>query len=186
METVWLDGNYMDGFADFTVDASAFQGLKEYADALHSWGKKLVVMLYAGLSADRPSPYITAAEGAFIRGLNGSTDDFDAQTFSNSTRFLDWFHDGAAPVWERGLFDLFAQVAYDGLWLDDNAPTIFCDGGQPECRNPFTEKAMKTAEDTQEGGPKQAVDADVDVSWYTSYGAEFQGEESTYRLPFIP
>lgn len=58
---------------------------------------------------------------------------FDAPTFSNSTRFLDWFHEKARKVWEEGLFDLWENVPYDGLWLDMNAPTIFCDGGPPNC-----------------------------------------------------
>jgi alpha-glucosidase (family GH31 glycosyl hydrolase) len=175
LETVWLDGKYMEGFADFTVAAS-FAGLKEYTEALHSWGKKLVVMLYGGLAADRPSQYITAAEGALIQGFNGSMEDFEAQTFANRTRFLDWFHDGAAPVWERGLFDLFDKVAYDGLWLDMNAPTIFCDGGQPLCGE--DRDVRKAAE--------QAADPDVDYSWYQTFGSAFQGAESTYFLPFIP
>jgi alpha-glucosidase (family GH31 glycosyl hydrolase) len=39
----------MDGFGDFTVDPTTFAGLKEYTDALHTWGKKVVLMLYAGL-----------------------------------------------------------------------------------------------------------------------------------------
>ena len=61
LETLWLDGTYMEGFADFTVDATKFKGLKEYTTALQSWGKKLVVMLYGGLAYDSPSKYVTAA-----------------------------------------------------------------------------------------------------------------------------
>jgi alpha-glucosidase (family GH31 glycosyl hydrolase) len=50
---LWLDGeNYMDRAADFTVDPIKFAGLPEYTEALHSWGKKLVLMLFPGLSDD--------------------------------------------------------------------------------------------------------------------------------------
>lgn len=88
LETVWLDGNYMNGFADFTVNETAFGGLKEYTNNLHDWGKKVVLMLYGGLADDVPSKYVTAADGALI--MDGAY-PYDAQTFSNSTKFLDFF-----------------------------------------------------------------------------------------------
>jgi hypothetical protein len=29
-------------------------------------------------------------------------------------------------------------------------------------------------------------DSKIDTTWYTSYGSDYQGNESTYYLPFIP
>lgn len=179
LEILWLNGlNYMDGGADFTVNPKEYAGLKEYTGALHSWGKKLVLMLYPGFSNDKPSKYITAAEGALIRGFNGSKEDFEVPTlYSQNTKFLDWFHINSSGVWEEGLFDLYKQVEYDGLWLDMNTPTIACNGGQP-CPEP-----SKT---TKHPMVKSTEEADADVSWYQSFGSDFQGEKSTYYLPFIP
>ena len=109
----------MDGGLDFTVNPTNFTGLKEYTGALHTWGKKLVLMLYPGLSNDMPNQYITAAEGALIKGFNGSSQDFEVPTiYSQKTKFLDLFHNKSSSVWEQGLFDLYGQVEYDGLWLD--------------------------------------------------------------------
>jgi alpha-glucosidase (family GH31 glycosyl hydrolase) len=178
---LWLDGNYMENFADFTVDGKKFSGLKEYTVDLQGRGQRMVVMLYGGLSADAPSKYVPAASGALIK--NGS-EPFEAQTFSNKTRFLDWFHDGARGVWEEGLFDLWDAVPFDGLWLDMNAPTIFCDGGHPNCANPYNE--AKPTEDARRRQLVRQTADNVDTTWYLSYGADKMTENSTYWLPFIP
>jgi len=90
---------------------------------------------------------------------------------------LDWFHEKSASVWELGLFNLFAQVAFDGLWLDWNTPTIFCNGGQP----------CPTQNEMSNSGIQQSGDeSTVDMSWYQSFGPEYQTENSTFYLPFIP
>ena len=49
---------------------------------------EVVLMLYGGLADDVPSKYVTAADGALI--MDGAY-PYDAQTFSNSTKFLDFF-----------------------------------------------------------------------------------------------
>ena len=40
----------------------------------------------------------------------------------------------AALIWMTGINNLFDEVEYDGLWLDMNEATGFCDG---ECVNGF-------------------------------------------------
>lgn len=105
---------------------------------------------------------------------------FDAPTITKSTRFLDWFHEKARTVWEEGLFDLWDNVPYDGLWLDMNAPTISCDGGPPLCTAPTKERTVKHEPSRRKLGD------DLDTSWYSTYGPEFMAENSTYYLPFIP
>lgn len=96
----------------------------------------MVVTLYGGLGydADEENKYIIMANDTFIMDNTGKA--FDAQTFSNHTMFLDWFQQEAANTWATGLFDMFEQmVEYDGVLLDYNTPTIFCDGGHPLCNN---------------------------------------------------
>lgn len=51
LESVWLDGKYMDGFSTFTVGKN-FSDLKTYTNELHDNGKKMVVTLYGGLAFD--------------------------------------------------------------------------------------------------------------------------------------
>ena len=55
-----------------------------------------------------------------------------------------------------------------------NTPTIFCSGGHPLCENDLTsvKRRLEGLKDNTE--------------WYTTYGSEFMGDNSTYFLPFIP
>lgn len=116
LESIWLDGNYMDAFADFTVDETAFPHLKDYTATLQGQGRKVVLKLYGGLANDKHNTYVIESEGAQIKYANGTP--FDAPTLSNSTRFLDWFHSQAKSTWRKGLFALWDSVPFDGLWLD--------------------------------------------------------------------
>jgi alpha-glucosidase (family GH31 glycosyl hydrolase) len=43
----------------------------------------------------------------------------------------------AAEIWMHGINALFEEVEFDGLWLDMNEATGFCDG---ECPNGFINK----------------------------------------------
>lgn len=62
LETIWLDIPYLNDYADFSVNTTAFPDLKNYVDMLHKYGKHLVCILDAGLSADNSSnPYYQMA-----------------------------------------------------------------------------------------------------------------------------
>lgn len=181
LESVWLDGNYMQEHANFMVDGTNFGGLSAFANQLKAAGQNLILTLYGGLSNDRPNKYRTLASGALI--MNG-TEVFEAETYSKKTVFLDWFTTMASTVWEEGLFDLARQVQFDGIQLTMNAPTLFCDGGQPNCYGPAPEPDAPLQ--TQRSKLNGAEAAPIDSTWYLSYGADKMGENSTYFLPFIP
>lgn len=113
LEALWFDGEYMDRFASFSVDRENFAGLREYAEALQAQGKRVVLKLHAGLSNDdnKLDKYVTLAGDAFIKiapnYTGNASERFEAQTFSNRTIFLDWFHEDAKSSWSQGLFDLW-------------------------------------------------------------------------------
>lgn len=179
----------MDGFSNFMVDQNDWQNLLNYTGELQNWQKHVVVMLYGGLANDGPNKYITLAGDALIKNITG--DIFEAQTYSNSTVFMDWFHNKSKEVWSQGLNDLWDQVPFDGVWLDLNAPTIFCDGGRPKCTNPFETSKPETVEDVKrrvlaENPLGDDPNHDIDISWYTRYGASYQANNTTYFMPFIP
>lgn len=53
LEGVWLDIPYMDNYADFTIDGDKFAGLSDYQKQLATDGQKLIVIIDAGISADK-------------------------------------------------------------------------------------------------------------------------------------
>lgn len=78
LESVWLDGNYMQDHKNFFVDSKNFTDLKTYTEELHQNGIKMVVTLYGGLGydADEENKYIILANDTFIMDNTGKA--FDA------------------------------------------------------------------------------------------------------------
>jgi len=89
------------------------------------------------------------------------------KVWPNNTVFLDWFNDEVVNVWNEGLKDLYEQIPFDGLWLDMNEVTGFCNGECPD--SDFKPTSENTVGDN---------------SWYQSFSN--QDDNSTYYLPFIP
>lgn len=138
LDVMWLDIPYMDGYSDFTVNKTAFPNIKGLSTSLHNNEQKLVVILDAGLSADHlDSPYYKAAQQykVLIESSINKGGVYDGalvmKVWANNTVFIDWFHKDAQTVWDQGLNDLYAQVPFDGLWLDMNEATGFCNGECP-------------------------------------------------------
>lgn len=83
--------------------------------------------------------------------------------YSNRTVFLDFFSDAGITLWNQGLTELYDTVPYDGLWLDMNEVTGFCNG---EC--PFHRGAGHSVADkfTSLVAKEKVED---NSTWYTSY-----------------
>lgn len=81
-----------------------------------------------------PNFYRILAEDNKALVMNGSH-IFEAPSNNKSMVFLDWFKPEAQNVWERGLYDLWHQVPFDGISLTHNTPSIDCDGGRPNCNS---------------------------------------------------
>jgi alpha-glucosidase (family GH31 glycosyl hydrolase) len=98
---------------------------------------------------------------------------------------LDWFNPDAKDTWATGLFHLMETIQFDGLWLSENAPSIMCEGGHPECDDDIPPAARADKRRQLRENVKDSDD-DIITDWYTSYGAADEANSSTYHLPFIP
>lgn len=97
--------------------------------------------------------------------------------YGKKSVFLDFMNQQAAEIWMHGINALFEEVEYDGLWLDMNEATGFCDG---ECPNGFItetssankdqkrslkEKIMKNTEDFVN---EEILGGDPNMGWYNA------------------
>ena len=98
--------------------------------------------------------------------------------WANRTVFLDFMADAAKDVWAEGMNALYQQVPYDGLWLDMNEATGFCNG---ECPSGIV--APET-EETFSLGQSDAPDV-KNYTWWYGY-TQNSDMSSSYYLPFIP
>lgn len=73
-----------------------------------------------------------------LSSINGGSEDGKLTThvWPNKTVFLDFFDDAAKEVWGQGLRDLYQIIPYDGIWLDMNEATGFCNGECPDGKVP--------------------------------------------------
>lgn len=90
----------MRNYSSFTVDSTNFGQLKEFTDQLHQAGRRLVLVLFGGLSNEQPpNKYRILASDYDTLIMNGSK-IFEAPTTKTSTVFLDWFKNQSQLVWE--------------------------------------------------------------------------------------
>jgi alpha-glucosidase len=137
LETVYLDIPYMNNYADFTVNETAFPKLYELADRLHNNSQKLVLIVDAAISAEDASAnntYFTMGQkdNIFIKSSMYKSDKYNntllAKVWPEVAVFVDWWNPKCMNMWSTGLKDLYDKVQYDGLWIDMNEPTTFNHG----------------------------------------------------------
>jgi alpha-glucosidase (family GH31 glycosyl hydrolase) len=63
---------------------------------------------------------------AFIKAANGET--YIGRVWPNEAAFIDWFSPNGAKFWKKGVQQLHDSLPFDGLWLDMNEASNFCDG----------------------------------------------------------
>ena len=142
LEVMWADIDYMKDYADFTVDPVRFRGLKEFVDDLHRRKMKWVPIIDAGLKYDVNDKYYKLGEenSAFIKSAY-TKKTLVASVWPGSAVFVSWYAPFGPKLWKMGLEDFYAQVEFDGIWLDMNEPASFCRG---ECPPKGEEEAETT------------------------------------------
>eukprot|EP01022_Parablepharisma_sp_SALTPOND_P027678 TRINITY_DN6732_c0_g1_i1.p1 TRINITY_DN6732_c0_g1~~TRINITY_DN6732_c0_g1_i1.p1 ORF type:complete len:929 (+),score=74.82 TRINITY_DN6732_c0_g1_i1:46-2787(+) len=133
LEVVWGDIDYMQDYADFTIDQVNYKGLGEFVNVLHKRKMKWVPIIDAGLKYDITDKYFKKGEenGAFIKSAWTSS-TLIGTVWPGSAVFLSWYSPVSTEIWHEGLSDLFAQAHFDGIWLDMNEVSNFCVGECPD------------------------------------------------------
>jgi len=194
LEAVWLDIPYMDKYADFTVDTTAFPTLKALTTALHAKKRHIIPILDAGLSADgeKNPTYVKAKAGNLLvkSTLASSQAKFGGNIALNvwpvHAVFPDYFQKAAQTLWVDGITALRAEFDFDGIWLDMNEITGFCDGECPDATKAGPTTLLQESEATPVNAAVQpcVVSAEATQKWYCSYAD--QTAKSTFMLPFVP
>jgi len=139
LDTQWMDIDYMQSYRDFTIDSTNFvaSDVKSFVDNLHANGQHFVpiidpgIMVYSGYSA-----YETGVElDVFVKDITGNY--YLGQVWPGPTYFPDFFHPKSQDYWTAQLQSLYDLVPYDGIWIDMNEVSNFCnsDGKGQTCAN---------------------------------------------------
>jgi len=141
LEVQWLDIDYMDRYLDFTIDPVNFpqSGMDKFIDRLHSNGQYFVPIIDPAISTrEQPGTYSAYDEGLaqniFVRDLQG-VEPYLGQVWPGPAYFPDFFADNATSYWQQQLEGFYKIAKYDGIWIDMNEASNFCNygGGAQVC-----------------------------------------------------
>jgi alpha-glucosidase (family GH31 glycosyl hydrolase) len=128
LDVLWSDIDYMDQYKDFTVNPVAYAGLSGLVDTLHSMSKHYVPILDAGIGNSSSVAFNNGTTmDVFLKSPFNSS-NFVGQVWPGPAVYVDWRHPNASSYWGSMLGYLHSQVAYDGIWLDMNEASNFCNG----------------------------------------------------------
>lgn len=124
LDAICMDIDYMEDYADFTVNKKRFPDLKGFADTLLDKGIHLVPIVDAGIKIDRNSSvYREGVEkGYFCRNKKGRF--FKAGVWPGMTHFPDFLNPDARK-WFGDQYRFYTEQGIEGFWNDMNEPAIF-------------------------------------------------------------
>ena len=124
IDTMWIDIDAMDNYADFTLNKN-FEKMKSFIkDDIHKDGGKFVPIIDMGISYENENDtYVELGNNLniFIKS-NYTKQNLIGKVWPGKTVFPDFFNPKVDKFWKKGLNDYNKLVNFDGIWLDMNEP----------------------------------------------------------------
>ncbi|CAM6084914.1 unnamed protein product [Calypogeia fissa] len=130
LETIWSDIDHMDSYKDFTLDPINYPPaeMAAFLEKLHANGQHYVLIVDPGIHLDSNySSYVRGmAADIFIKNPNG--EPFLGQVWPGAVHFPDFLHPKIQDYWTTEVTEFHKIAAFDGLWIDMNEVSNFCQG----------------------------------------------------------
>jgi alpha-D-xyloside xylohydrolase len=130
LDVMWGDIDYMERWRDFTFDPVNFPlpALQEFVDDLHEGGRRFVPILDPGIPLlPGYKPYEDGIKrNIFLRDVTGSP--YIGEVWPGPVHFPDFISQEGQQWWLDQVRAFYADVKFDGLWVDMNEPSNFCTG----------------------------------------------------------
>jgi alpha-D-xyloside xylohydrolase len=134
-----MDIDYMNKYLDFTLDPVDFplNQMTSFVSSLHKNNQHFVPIVDPGIYVENdqyPAFVDGVDQNVFIMDQTGES-IYLGQVWPGSTYFPDWFAANTQSWWTTQLKDFHDLVAYDGIWIDMNEVSNFCndDGSAQVC-----------------------------------------------------
>lgn len=108
------------------MNKTAFSNILELANTLHSDNQKLVAMVDSSIYANLSDPYYKGGDARTLfiksdmykdKAYNGNLVSTKAGSQNSKVVFMDWFNDTCTDFLNIGLFNIYTQVEFDGVYL---------------------------------------------------------------------
>lgn len=138
LDTMWTDIDYMDNYEDFSFDPVNFpvNDMVSFVNKLHDNGQHYVVIVDPGIH--NRTGYAAYEQGlhsdVFLYNVDRSK-HFVGNVWPGYTVYPSFFTPQAQTWWSNQIQTFRDSVPVDGLWIDMNEASNFCDG---DCYSPST------------------------------------------------
>lgn len=130
LDAQWSDIDWMQDYRNFQPDTVNFGDLKNFTDTLHRNHQYYIPIVDAGLSQRENNEYTQYMDGkdkeVYIKNQAGEI--LTGKVWPNDAVFPDFFKNETNGWWHDMLSAMWETVGFDGLWLDMNEVTNFCNG----------------------------------------------------------
>lgn len=122
VDGLWLDIDYMDGFRVFTLNRDAFpNGAADIAE-ITSAGQRVVPILDPGVKRDEQYDVYCDGRAQDLFCHNPEGEEFIGLVWPGESAFPDFSLEEARDWWAERV-QQFAQLGFEGAWLDMNDPS---------------------------------------------------------------
>ncbi|ETM42904.1 hypothetical protein L914_11515 [Phytophthora nicotianae] len=130
LDVMWADIDYMKDYEDFTLDPVNFpeSDMTELLAEIHTAGQKFVPIIDPGIPDDEELYAYTRGLEMDIFMMNGDGKSYLGQVWPGPTYFPDFLHPDAQSYWGEQLSRMYELMEYDGIWIDMNELSNFCNG----------------------------------------------------------
>lgn len=124
LDMICMDIDYMQSYADFTIDKARFPDLGKLAADLKAEGIRLVPIIDAGIRCDDNDPVCREGleKGYFCTKEDGTP--FVAAVWPGKAYFTDFLRP-EARAWFGRQYKMLTDLGIEGFWNDMNEPAIF-------------------------------------------------------------
>nr|GMD77141.1 alpha-xylosidase 1-like [Ipomoea batatas]GME19939.1 alpha-xylosidase 1-like [Ipomoea batatas] len=129
LDVIWTDDDHMDGKKIFTLNPVNYPRPQTLAflDKIHAQGMKYVVIVDPGIGVNK-------SYGVYQRGIANDVfikykgKPFVAQVWPGAVNFPDFLNPKTVQWWVDEIHRFHELLPVDGLWLDMNEVSNFCNG----------------------------------------------------------
>jgi alpha-D-xyloside xylohydrolase len=129
LDVIWNDDDHMDGHKDFTVNPVNYPlpKLLNFLERIHSIGMKYIVINDPGIA-------VNTKYGVYQRGMANDVfikyegEPFMAMVWPGAVYFPDFLNPKTVSWWGDEIHRFHELVPIDGLWIDMNEVSNFCNG----------------------------------------------------------
>ncbi|KAL1568445.1 NAD(P)H-dependent D-xylose reductase (XR) [Salvia divinorum] len=129
LDVIWNDDDHMDGHKDFTLNPHNYPRPKllAFLEKIHAQGMKYIVLIDPGIG-------VNTTYGVYQRALANDVfikyhgQPFLAQVWPGAVNFPDFLNPKTVEWWSDEIHRFHELVPVDGLWIDMNEASNFCNG----------------------------------------------------------